>query len=119
MMDHWVSVSVVRIKVASHLATLNHSNHDLGILKRQHTLAEILKDEIGVPCAQIDVENGRKKTIFLPNQVPNTETVRLKLSMLKRHLFPELLPEEFLSRKSEFDLKTVPIDQCPLATRMF
>jgi hypothetical protein len=82
-------------------------------------LAEILNDEIGIPCSQIDVENGRKKTIFLPNQVPNTEAVRLKLSMLKRHLFPELCPEEFLSRKSEFDLKMVSIDQCPLAARMF
>jgi hypothetical protein len=38
MKSHWVSVSVVRIKVASHLATLNYSNHDLEILKRQHTL---------------------------------------------------------------------------------
>ena len=33
MMDHWVSVGVVRIKVASYLATLNHSNQDLRFLK--------------------------------------------------------------------------------------
>ena len=38
MISHWVSVSAVRIKVASHLATLNHSAADLGILKRQQTL---------------------------------------------------------------------------------
>ena len=82
-------------------------------------VADIFENELGIPCSKLDVDNGRKKTIFLPNQVPNTETVRLKLSMLKRHLFPELRPEEFLSRKSEFDLKTVPIDQCPLAARMF
>jgi hypothetical protein len=37
-MSYWVSVSVVRIKAVSHLATLNHLNHDLGILKRQHGL---------------------------------------------------------------------------------
>ena len=35
---HWASVSVVRIKIASYLATLNHLNADLGILKRQQTL---------------------------------------------------------------------------------
>lgn len=38
MIFHWASVSVVRIKVASYLATLNHSATDLGILKRQQTL---------------------------------------------------------------------------------
>ena len=37
-MSHWVSVSAVRIKVASHLATLNHFAADLGILKRQRAL---------------------------------------------------------------------------------
>jgi hypothetical protein len=81
-------------------------------------VADIFENELGIPCSKLDVDNGRKKTIFLPNQVPNTEAVRLKLSMLKRHLFPELRPEEFLSQKSGFDLKTVPIDQCPLASRM-
>ena len=39
-MSHWVSVSAVRIKVASHLATLNHFAADLGILKRQRALAD-------------------------------------------------------------------------------
>jgi len=82
-------------------------------------VADIFENELGIPCSKLDVDNGRKKTIFLPNQVPNTDAVRLKLSMLKRHLFPELRPEEFLSRKSEFDLKTAPIDQCPIAARMF
>lgn len=82
-------------------------------------VADILENELGIPCSKLDVDNGRKKTIFLPNQVPNTDTVRMKLSMLKRQLFPELRPEEFLSRESEFDIKTVPIDQCPLASRMF
>ena len=37
-MAHWVSVIAVRIKVASHLATLKHSAADLEILKRQQAL---------------------------------------------------------------------------------
>ena len=41
-MSHWVSVSAVRIKVASHLATLNHFAADLGILKRQRALVKLL-----------------------------------------------------------------------------
>jgi hypothetical protein len=43
MIFHWASVSVVRIKVASHLATSNHSMPDLGILKRQQALLRLLK----------------------------------------------------------------------------
>jgi hypothetical protein len=38
MSAHCVSVSVVRIKLASRLATLTHSPTYLGILKRQHAL---------------------------------------------------------------------------------
>ena len=38
MTFHWVSVSVVPIKVASYLAPLHHSAADLGILQRQQTL---------------------------------------------------------------------------------
>jgi hypothetical protein len=38
MIAHCVSVNVIRIKVTSHLVTLNHSIPDLGILKRQQTL---------------------------------------------------------------------------------
>ena len=38
MSAHCVSVKVVRIKAVSHLATLNHSVHTFGILKRQKAL---------------------------------------------------------------------------------
>ena len=38
MIAHCVSGSVMRMKVASHLVTLNHSTADLGILKRQQAL---------------------------------------------------------------------------------
>jgi len=36
-----VSVNVIRIKATSHLATLNHSTTDLGILKRQQALVRL------------------------------------------------------------------------------
>lgn len=59
MMSHWVSVSVVRIKVASHLATLNHSNHDLGILKRQHSLGlEHPRDKLKI-CFGLSINDER------------------------------------------------------------
>ena len=45
MIFHCASVSVVWIKVASHLATLNHSATDLAILKRQQTLVHCLDSE--------------------------------------------------------------------------
>jgi hypothetical protein len=41
MIAHCVSVNVMRIKVTSHLATLNHSAADLGILKRQQALERV------------------------------------------------------------------------------
>ena len=41
MSAHCVSVNVMRIKVTSHLATLNHSAADMGILKLQQTLVTI------------------------------------------------------------------------------
>jgi hypothetical protein len=40
MTAHCVSVNVMRIKATSHLATLNHSEDDLGILKRQQAVAK-------------------------------------------------------------------------------
>ena len=40
MSAHCVSVKVIRIKIASYLATLNHHIADLGILKRQQTLVD-------------------------------------------------------------------------------
>ncbi|WP_164555348.1 hypothetical protein, partial [Paracoccus haematequi] len=41
-----VSVNVVRIKVASHLAALNQPAISLEILKRQHALKHKVRDEI-------------------------------------------------------------------------
>jgi len=38
MSAHCVSVKVMRIKVTSHLATLNHDEVEMGILKRQQSL---------------------------------------------------------------------------------
>lgn len=43
MIFHWASVSVVRIKVASYLVTLNHSATDLRILKHKQTLDAFIK----------------------------------------------------------------------------
>jgi hypothetical protein len=38
MSAHCVSVKVMRIKVTPHLATLNHDEVEMGILKRQQSL---------------------------------------------------------------------------------
>lgn len=43
MSAHCVSVKVMRIKVTSHLATLNHYEVEMGILKRQQTLGHVDK----------------------------------------------------------------------------
>ena len=67
-------------------------------------MAEILNDEIGVPCTKTDVDNAAKKTVFTPHRVPNTHEIRNKLSMLRRYLFPKLEVVEFISGRAEFSL---------------
>lgn len=65
-------------------------------------LAEILSDEAGIPCTKTDVDNAAKKTAFTPHRVPNTQEVRIKLSLLKRNLFPKLEIDEFITGGAEF-----------------
>ena len=67
-------------------------------------LAEILNDEVGIPCNKTDVDNAAKKTVFTPHRVPNTQEVRIKLGLLKRNLFPKLEINEFITGKAEFSL---------------
>jgi hypothetical protein len=59
---------------------------------------------IGIPCSKTDVENARRKKVFIPGQVPNTEEVREKLDMLKAKLFPELSVEVFLASREAVSL---------------
>jgi hypothetical protein len=66
--------------------------------------ARILNDGCGIPCSKGDVDNGIKIKEFTPNQVPNTERTRERLDFIKRCLFPELRVEEFLSKKSDWDI---------------
>lgn len=82
-------------------------------LKSQE-LADLLNDEFGIPCTKIDVDNAKKKKVFVPHQVPSTELTREALKQLRRRLFPELVMEEFLTKKSAFNLDPAPLDQCPL-----
>jgi hypothetical protein len=65
-------------------------------------LAEILNDEVGVPCSKTDVDNAAKKFVFTPHRVPNTQQVRIKLGLLKRSLFPKLKIKDFLAEGAEF-----------------
>ena len=64
--------------------------------------------------AVFDVDNAKKKKVFVPHQVPSTELTREALKQLRRKLFPELMMEEFLTQKSAFNLDPTPLDQCPL-----
>ena len=82
-------------------------------LKSQE-LADLLNDEFGIPCTKTDVDNAKKKKVFVPHQVPSTELTRKALKQLRRRLFPELVMEEFLTQKSAFNLDPAPLDQCPL-----
>jgi len=50
MSAHCVSVKVMRIKVTSHLATLNHDEVEMGILKRQQSLAGSLDRSDSARC---------------------------------------------------------------------
>jgi hypothetical protein len=81
-------------------------------------LADLLNDDAGIPCSKTDVDNAKKKKVFTPNQVPNTEATRVKLGLIKRHLFPELEIDQFLSGRATFTLDSVSVDQCPLANQM-
>jgi hypothetical protein len=67
-------------------------------------LADILNDDLGIPCSKTDVDNAAKKPVFTPNRIPNTQEVRLKLGLLKRHLFPKLEMAELLTGTAEFHL---------------
>ncbi len=67
-------------------------------------LAEILNNEARIPCTKTDVDNANKKTVFVPHRVPNTPNVRMKLSFLRRRLFPFLDVAEFLAGGAEFGL---------------
>lgn len=69
---------------------------------RAKELAEILSDEAGIPCTKTDVDNAAKKTVFTPHRVPNTQEVRIKLSLLKRNLFPKLEIDEFITGGADF-----------------
>lgn len=60
------------------------------------SFARFLDEVIGLPCKATDIENARRKKIFTLGQVPNTEEVREKLTLLKEKLFPELRIEDFL-----------------------
>jgi hypothetical protein len=75
MIFHWASVSVVRIKVASYLATLNHLAADLGILKRQQALVEQL-------TGSESIDSRRTENYFLKaelnSEVTEVETLRIK-----------------------------------------
>lgn len=48
MIAHCASVNVMRIKATSHLATLKHSEADLGILKRQQALGVTSRKIVGL-----------------------------------------------------------------------
>ncbi|WP_240482159.1 DNA polymerase [Ruegeria marisrubri] len=85
--------------------------------------AQILNDGFGIPCTKMDVDNARKKKVFVPHQVPRTaKTVEL-LENIKQVLFPELDVEQFLTPKAAFDLEVAQTDMAvhtcgPLKGRM-
>ena len=67
--------------------------------------AEILNDKLLIPCNKDHVDNGCKIKTFIPNQVPNTEIVREKLRFIKSTLFPHLKIDEFLAKRSNWDIR--------------
>ncbi|WP_170765312.1 DNA polymerase [Ruegeria lacuscaerulensis] len=67
-------------------------------------LAQILNDGFGIPCTKTDVDNARKKKVFVPHQVPRTAQSVELLENIKQALFPELNVEQFLTSKAAFDL---------------
>ncbi|WP_424832993.1 DNA polymerase [Ruegeria sp.] len=67
-------------------------------------LAQILNDGFGIPSTKTDVDNARKKKVFVPHQVPRTAQSVELLENIKQTLFPELDVEQFLTPKAAFDL---------------
>jgi hypothetical protein len=61
------------------------------------SMAQFLTEVVGIPTTKFDIDNARKKTVFVPGLVPNTSEAREKLNLIKEKLFPELQIEEFLS----------------------
>lgn len=66
--------------------------------------AEILSECIGVPCSKTDVDNARKKKVFVPHQVPRTQQSLMLLRRVNQELFPLLEIDQFLTPKAEFNL---------------
>ncbi|UWQ90498.1 hypothetical protein K3727_17255 [Rhodobacteraceae bacterium M382] len=71
---------------------------------RSNELADILNDGLGIPCSKFDVYNARKKTAFIPHQVPNCFQAEVLLRKVKRYLFPKLDIDQFLTPKAAFNL---------------
>ncbi|MCP9480798.1 hypothetical protein NNA36_02360 [Shimia sp. CNT1-13L.2] len=66
--------------------------------------AEVLADELDVPCVKTDVDNARKKTVFTPHQVPRTAETVAVLKQVKQELFPLLEVDVFLTPVAAFNL---------------
>ena len=73
---------------------------------RAFQLAEFLT-ELGAPCSKADVENDRRKAEkagWIPHQIPRTERTQRILNDLRRYVFPNLLIDQFLTKRSPFTL---------------
>lgn len=53
MIAHCLSVNIMRIKVTSHLVTLNHSATSFGILKRQQALVGPINFDFILVCSEL------------------------------------------------------------------
>ena len=80
---------------------------------KSREFAEILNDELGIPCSKTDVDNAKKKKAFLPNQIPNTELTRAKLHRIRQYLFPNLSLTDLLSQEAEFTIQPTNDTKCP------
>ncbi|WP_260031326.1 DNA polymerase [Leisingera caerulea] len=78
-------------------------------LKAQE-FADILAGGLGIPCTKTDVDNTRKKTAFVPHQVPNCFQAEVVLRKVKRDLFPQLEIDQFLTPKAAFNLNVEDAD---------
>ena len=72
--------------------------------------AHILETGFGIPCSTVDVNNTRKKTVFIPHQVPNCTLAVERLEAIKRDLFPHLDIDQFLTPKAAFNLDVAKAD---------
>ncbi|MGR3761724.1 DNA polymerase [Roseobacteraceae bacterium NS-SX3] len=81
-------------------------------LKAQE-FADILAGGLGIPCTKTDVDNTRKKTAFVPHQVPNCFQAEVVLRKVKRDLFPQLEIDQFLTPKAAFNLNVENADMTP------